>query len=356
MRALTFEYQPADGPGVNTQVGATCVGDLTGSVAMATLTAGEGTNNAAWVVTPGAVLPGEFVTFTAADSKWPNDLPLTIDPDDAGDQELLIHTSCSPPLVLGDSFGSLVLTGISEDALGPSTRHSLYDLTIGAVGPEGPQGPQGKIGDTGDQGIQGKVGDTGDQGIQGKVGDTGDQGIQGKVGATGDQGIQGKVGATGDQGIQGKVGATGDQGIQGKVGATGDQGIQGKVGPQGATGDQGIQGKVGATGPQGIQGKVGPAGADGADGIGTNLLCFGTDQTIGSQGKFIGLGQQAGDHDTVGVISPFLARAEVVKLVVKVSQGNSPRDGDAQLFHDAVTAGGGPARRKLRTRFVSRGL
>ena len=146
------------------------------------------------------------------------------------------------------------------------------------------------------------------------------------------------AGTAGPQGPQGKIGDTGDQGPQGKIGDTGDQGIQGKVGD---TGDQGIQGKVGATGPQGIQGKVGPAGADGADGIGTNLLCFGTDQTIGSQGKFIGLGQQAGDHDTVGVISPFLARAEVVKLVVKVSQGNSPRDGDAQLFHDAVTAGGG---------------
>ncbi|WP_223579283.1 DUF7467 domain-containing protein [Kangiella taiwanensis] len=261
---------------------------------------------------------------------------------------------------------------------------------VGAKGDTGDQGPQGKVGakgDTGDQGPQGKVGakgDTGDQGPQGKVGPQGaqgDQGPQGKVGAkgdTGDQGPQGKVGAkgdTGDQGPQGKVGpagADGAQGPQGKMGLkgdTGDQGPQGKVGPAGADGAQGPQGKMGLkgdtgdqgpqgkTGPQGLQGpqgkagpkgdagdqgpqgKVGPQGQKGDpgdDGIGTNLMCFSTDQTIGTSGKYMGLGQQAGSHDSVGVISPFLAGAEVVTLVVKAAQGNSPRSGSAVLFHDAA--------------------
>ncbi|AKE51988.1 collagen-like protein [Kangiella geojedonensis] len=269
---------------------------------------------------------------------------------------------------------------------------------VGAKGDTGDQGPQGKVGakgDTGDQGPQGKVGakgDTGDQGPQGKVGakgDTGDQGPQGKVGAkgdTGDQGPQGKVGAkgdTGDQGPQGKVGPagvdgqdgaqgpqgkmglkgdTGDQGPQGKIGPagadgqdgaqgpqgkmglkgdTGDQGPQGKIGPQGNQGPQGKAGAKGDTGDQGPQGKVGPKGDKGDkgdagdDGIGSNLMCFSTDQTIGTQGKFMGLGQQAGDHDSVGVISPFAAGAEVLTLVVKAAQGNNANSGVAVLYHDA---------------------
>ncbi len=66
-------------------------------------------------------------------------------------------------------------------------------------------------------------------------------------------------------------------------------------------------------------------------------MCFATDQTIGNQGKYMGLGQQSGEHDTVGVISPFSGAAQVLTLVVKVSQGNSPRDGVANLFHDGPT-------------------
>ena len=270
---------------------------------------------------------------------------------------------------------------------------------VGAKGDTGDQGPQGKIGakgDTGDQGPQGKVGakgDTGDQGPQGKVGakgDTGDQGPQGKVGAkgdTGDQGPQGKIGLkgdTGDQGPQGKIGPAGvdgqdgaqgpqgkmglkgdagDQGPQGKIGPagadgqdgaqgpqgkmglkgdTGDQGPQGKIGPQGNQGPQGKAGAKGDTGDQGPQGKVGPKGDkgdkgdSGDDGIGSNLMCFSTDQTIGTQGKYMGLGQQAGEHDSVGVISPFAAGSEVLTLVVKASQGNNPNSGVAVLYHDAA--------------------
>ena len=175
--SLTFLYQPTDCSGANAQ-NAACAGDLTGSV-----------------------------VFTAAGSKWPNELGLTIDPPDGVDdvQTLQIHTSCSQALVLGGKFGSLELTAMNAEALGSSTQHALYDLTLGAVGPDGPQGVQGKLGDTRAQGVQGKLGDTGAQGVQGKLGDTGDQGVQGKLGDTGDQGVQGKLGDTGAQGVQGKA-------------------------------------------------------------------------------------------------------------------------------------------------------
>jgi hypothetical protein len=238
----------------------------------------------------------------------------------------------------------------------------------GKLGDTGAQGVQGKLGDTGAQGVQGKLGDTGAQGVQGKLGDTGAQGVQGKLGDTGAQGVQGKLGDTGAQGVQGKLGDTGAQGVQGKLGDTGaqgDQGVQGKLGDTGAqgvqgklgdTGAQGVQGKLGDTGPQGIQGaqgiqgvqgKIGDSGADGVgtqgepgadavDGVGSNLMCFSTDQTIGTSGKYMGLGTQAGNHDSVGVISPFGADAEVITLVVKAAIGNTARSGIAQLYHDAA--------------------
>ncbi len=192
--SLTFEYNPTDCTGTNAQAGAACAGDLTNAVGAAALTA-EGHNNATWTVTSSPVANGGSVVFTAgANGKWPNELGLTIDPGDGLDppQTIQLHTSCSQPLVLGDEFGSMTLTAMNAEALGPSMQHDLYDLTIGAEGPIGPQGPQGKLGDTGVQGPQGKIGDTGDQGVQGKIGDTGDQGVQGKIGDTGAQGVQGK--------------------------------------------------------------------------------------------------------------------------------------------------------------------
>ena len=172
--------------------------------------------------------------------------PVASPPDS---QTIQLHTSCSQPLVIGDVYGSMMLTAMLGAELGPVMQHDLYDLTIGAGGPEGPRG---------------------EQGIQGKLGDTGDRG---------------------------------------------EQGIQGKIGPEGPQGETG-------------------------DGIETNLMCFATDQTIGTQGKFMGLGQQSGDHDSVGVISPFLNGSDVLRFVVKVSQGNTARSGEAQLFHDDVVAAG----------------
>ncbi|MBL4881387.1 MAG: collagen-like protein, partial [Oleispira sp.] len=189
-------------------------------------------------------------------------------------------------------------------------------------------GVQGKLGDAGAQGVQGKLGDTGakgEQGVQGKLGDTGAQGVQGKLGDTGDQGVQGKLGDTG---------AKGDQGVQGKLGDTGAQGVQGKLGDTGPRGIQGLAGQDGSDGIDGV-GTQGEPGTNAVDGVGTNLMCFSTDQTIGTSGKHMGLGTQAGDHDSVGVISPFGADAEVITLVVKAAIGKTARSGVARLFHDA---------------------
>jgi hypothetical protein len=300
------------------------------------------------------------VTLTPTGNNFPADTDIQVrSPIGQVLQDLRIHTSCSKPLATGDRFGSLTLTEFIPVG-GSVSPVVCYDLTIGGAGAEGPQGIQGKKGDQGDQGIQGKKGDQGDQGIQGKKGDQGDQGIQGKKGDQGDQGIQGKKGDQGDQGIQGKKGDQGDQGIQGKKGDQGDQGIQGKKGDQG---DQGPQGKIGAAGPQGIQGKkgdqgdqgpqgkIGPAGPQGEPGlppagvgIGSGLICFSTDQTIGTTGKYMGLGNQAGSHDLVSVVVPFADEDDstVVNLTVKVSQGTNERSGFAQLFHDGPTDAGLP--------------
>jgi hypothetical protein len=326
--ALTFEYTPSDCSGFNLQ-GASCSGDMTGSVGPAALVA-QGNNKASWNVVSSPVANGNLVEFSGTSGRWPNELTLSMT-SGVFSQDIQLHTSCSQPLAVGDEFGSMKLVAIEGD-LKAGMQHDLYDLTLGSIGP---QGSQGKQGDTGEQGPQGKIGDTGNQGPQGKMGDIGNQGPQGKSGDTGDQGVQGKLGDTGDQGVQGKLGDTGGQGVQGKLGDTGAQGVPGNTG---ATGTQGVQGKLGDTGEtglQGPQGKQGDAGAPGAGGIGSNLMCFGTDQTIGTSGKHMGLGQQAGDHDSVGVISPFGADAQVLVLVVKAAQGNQARSGEAQLFHDA---------------------
>ena len=84
----------------------------------------------------------------------------------------------------------------------------------------------------------------------------------------------------------------------------------------------GPTGPTGATGPTGV---TGPTGGNEAI-----LAIFASDQTISD--KFIGLGQQANDHPSVSVIMP---KAICVKeLVVKVTQGNTPRTGSAELYTD----------------------
>ncbi len=218
----------------------------------------------------------------------------------------------------------------------------------GATGPMGPQGPQGDTGATGPMGPQGPQGDTGatgpmgPQGPQGDTGATGPMGPQGPQGDTGATGPQGPKGDTGDTGATGPMGPQGLQGPQGDTGATGPQGPSGPMGPQGPQGPQGEKGDTGDTGAIGPMGPQGPQGETGPAGGGSNLLCFATDQTIGSQGKYMGLGQQGGHHVEVGVVVPFLEGAIVQQFVVKAAQGNTARSGKAWVYHDGPTQFGQP--------------
>ena len=386
--SLTFEYTPSDCSGVNSQETATCSGDMTGAIGATSINT-FGRDEEKWNY-PSVIYPGENVTFTSADSKWGNQLNVHFSEGNLI-QDIGLHTSCSEPMVLGDSYGSFTLVDFIGEARGSTEEYDLYDLTLGGVGPAGPQGdtgpagPQGPKGDTGDTGAtgpQGPKGDTGDtgatgpQGPKGPKGDTGDTGATGPqgpkgdtgdTGATGPQGPKGDTGDTGATGPQGPkgdtgdTGATGPQGPQGPkgdtgdTGATGPQGPQGPMGPQGAKGDtgdtgatgpQGPSGPMGPQGPQGVKGDTGdtgatgpagpqgPQGETGPAGGGSNLLCFATDQTIGTQGKFMGLGQQGGSHQEVAVITPFEAGAFIKRFVIKAAQGNNPVSGIATVYHD----------------------
>ena len=142
-------------------------------------------------------------------------------------------------------------------------------------------------------------------------------------------------------GADGTDGAQGIQGDKGDKGDTGAQGVQGKIGlagPAGADGVDGVDGEDGAEGPQGVQGKIGltgPAGEPGVPGesdAGDALLCFSSTTSIGTQGKFVGLGTNSGNHADISIVIPFGAR--VSGFVAKASQGNSPRSGTAQLMRD----------------------
>ena len=70
------------------------------------------------------------------------------------------------------------------------------------------------------------------------------------------------------------------------------------------------------------------------------MLALASDQTIGRGGQYIGLGTQAGDHDSAAVVVPSGAGATVTMFVAKVSQGNNARSGDAELYKDGPTDAG----------------
>jgi len=283
--------------------------------------------------------PADTWTITSTNRLNP-DIVITVQ-SGGQTQELTLHTSCSQDLLVGQTFGALTLTGVVlGDGGSSASQRVCYDLTIGAQGDQGPQGKQGDQGPQGKLGDQGPQGKLGDQGPQGKLGDQGPQGKlgdQGPQGKLGDQGPQGKLG---DQGPQGKLG---DQGPQGKQGDQGPQGPQGKLGPAGADGEDGADSTV--PGPQGPQGKLGPQGdpgpagdpGEGIGGIGSGIMCFSTDQTLGTNGKYMGLGTQSGEHTTVSVISPFNAADDstVVRFACKVSQGQGAEHGICELYHDA---------------------
>ena len=284
---------------------------------------------------------GDSVTVmsTTVGANLSNNLDIEIRDGGSLIEFVSVHASCSSPLETGDYIGSLYLDKFV--AVGSGSVRGHYDLTIGAIGPMGPEGDAGPQGDKGDKGDKG---DQGDQGKIGVTGDTGAQGVQGKIGVTGDVGAQGDKGETGAQGVQGKIGVTGDVGAQGDKGDKGDtgaQGVQGKIGlagPAGADGVDGVDGEDGAEGPQGVQGKIGltgPAGEPGVPGesdAGDALLCFSSTTSIGTQGKFVGLGTNSGNHADISIVIPFGAR--VSGFVAKASQGNSPRSGTAQLMRD----------------------
>ncbi|HAD08553.1 MAG TPA: collagen-like protein, partial [Porticoccaceae bacterium] len=171
--SLTFDFVQADCPTANAQEGDVCIGEAADGLAISNV---DGHNKADWAWE----IIGNSVTFEADGSKWPNNLALTLGSEDT--QYISLHTSCSQPLVIGDAFGSLVLTEMTGADLTARMQHDLYDLTLGAVGPEGPQGKQGE------QGPQGKQGEQGEQGPQGKQGEQGEQGPQGKTGPAGADG------------------------------------------------------------------------------------------------------------------------------------------------------------------------
>lgn len=125
------------------------------------------------------------------------------------------------------------------------------------------------------------------------------------------------------------------QGPRGPQGPPGPQGEQGTPGPQG---EQGIQGPPG---PQGQQGIPGPQGPQGVPGTTQGVITLASDQTIGSGGAFIGLGNQANDMSTVGVVVPGTGLT-INGLTVRVNEILAGRTVNVSLQR-LVTPGGVPA-------------
>ena len=332
-RALMFQYVPNSCPGNNLQ-GAECFGDpLYTDDGNVTLTA-EGSNNSDWSFyapegstsviyeNSAEVAPNGFIAIEKdfGSKNVPNNLTLTMETVNGYSQTVSIHTSCSEPLAKGDVFGSVVLTDMDAETT-PKTVIALYDLTLGAVGPQGEPGSDGEPGANGNDG-------------------------KGWTDATGryseDESEYFVSFNHEDETFNWETNNI--RGPQGPVGETGAAGPQGPAGETGATGPQGPAGETGAAGPQGPAGETGPVGPQGpTGGTGASLLCFSTDQTIGAQGKFMGLGTQGGDHTSVSVILPaFYGAGTVSDFTVKVAQGNTALDGEAWVVHDNGIADGEP--------------
>jgi hypothetical protein len=62
-----------------------------------------------------------------------------------------------------------------------------------------------------------------------------------------------------------------------------------------------------------------------------------SNDSIGSTGKYVGVGSQGIDHDRVAVAIPVGAGAEATIMVVQVSQTNTARAGDAFLYKNGPT-------------------
>jgi len=270
-----------------------------------------------------------------------------------------LHTSCSQPLSVDQSFGDYTIIallteegsdscGDGDNGIGKKKHHvwtgdgppneklgktgdgyidntsndcdffiktgkntwvfveSLCDDTGTGSGPPGPPGPpgSGSTGPAGPAGADGSTGPQGPQGDTGAIGPQGDTGADGSTGPQGPQGPQGDTGAIGPQGDTGADGSTGPQGPQGDTGAIGpqgDTGADGSTGPQGPPGDQGATGSTGPQGPagaDGADGATGPTGADGADGATGPTGPAGADGADGATGPTGADGTQGLQGDT----------------------------------------------------------
>ena len=254
---------------------------------------------------------GDSVTVmsTTVGANLSNNLDIEIRDGGSLIEFVSVHASCSSPLETGDYIGSLYLDKFV--AVGSGSVRGHYDLTIGAIGPIGPEGAAGPAGAIGPEG---------------PVGPQGVTGADGAVGPEGPQGLAGADGADGINGVDGAAGPEGPVGPEGPQGLAGADGVDGVDGEDGAEGPQGVQGKIGLTGPAGEPGVPGESDA------GDALLCFSSTTSIGTQGKFVGLGTNSGNHADISIVIPFGAR--VSGFVAKASQGNSPRSGTAQLMRD----------------------
>jgi uncharacterized repeat protein (TIGR01451 family) len=105
--SITFEYTGAHCSTSSNAQGskATCSqtgGDLEGPATITVTTSG---------VTASQTTVEEGDTFELSSSKFPSDTRITIRTANGATQSLSIHTSCSKPIVHGDTFGSLTLVG-----------------------------------------------------------------------------------------------------------------------------------------------------------------------------------------------------------------------------------------------------
>jgi len=122
----------------------------------------------------------------------------------------------------------------------------------------------------------------------------------------------------------------------GPVGPSGQQGETGPTGTQAATGPQGSQGETGPTGPQGETGPTGPTGQQGPTGpFGTSAeQLFFSSQNIGSDSKFLGLGDESNSFwDVAYPIATPMALSTIIASFSKDTGATSPQTVTYTLYY-----------------------
>lgn len=122
------------------------------------------------------------------------------------------------------------------------------------------------------------------------------------------------IGATGPSGPSGGPGATGPQGPPG-------EGATGATGPQGATGPSG--GPTGPTGPQGPPGQT--------------IFLFSSDEQIGAQPSYFGLGTTANNFEEVSLVMP--TPVTLTTLVAKIDPANNLTNLRIELYKNCQATG-----------------